>query len=211
MKQSVHIVIAEPSDIIRTGLACLLQKFNKAYQPIREVSDYEQLKTTISLRQPEVLIINPAICDLISLSLLRKTLSTDVKIVALQTALAVCSTWNYYDDVISLYDSTEQIQQKLARLTRFPDEEKKTTETLTTREKEIIAYVVKGLTNNEIAEKLFLSSHTVISHRRNIAAKLQIHSTAGLTIYAIVNKLVNLDESEFKIAKNAPLPDISIE
>lgn len=65
---------------------------------------------------------------------------------------------------------------------------------LTDREKEILTGVVKGLTNKEIAQHLFLSTHTVISHRRNITRKLEIHSTAGLTIYAIVNKLVTLDE-----------------
>jgi len=56
--------------------------------------------------------------------------------------------------------------------------------------------VVKGLTNKEIADKLCLSVHTVITHRRNIARKLQIHSPAGLTIYAIVNKLVELKDVE---------------
>lgn len=67
-------------------------------------------------------------------------------------------------------------------------------EPLSAREKEIIVCVVKGLTNKQIADTLYISPHTVITHRRNIAAKLQIHSAAGLTIYAIVNKLVELSE-----------------
>ena len=67
-------------------------------------------------------------------------------------------------------------------------------EVLSQREKEIIVCVVKGLTNKQIAEQLFISTHTVITHRRNSASKLQIHSAAGLTIYAIVHKLVELDE-----------------
>ena len=67
-------------------------------------------------------------------------------------------------------------------------------EALSAREKEIIVCVVKGMTNKQIAEALCISAHTVITHRRNIAAKLQIHSAAGLTIYAIVNKLVELSE-----------------
>ncbi len=67
-------------------------------------------------------------------------------------------------------------------------------ETLSAREKEIIVCVVKGMTNKQIADALCISAHTVITHRRNIAAKLQIHSAAGLTIYAIVNKLVELSE-----------------
>ena len=57
------------------------------------------------------------------------------------------------------------------------------------------------MTNKETAEKLFLSIHTVITHRRNIARKLQIHSPAGLTIYAIVNKLVELSEVKMKPAE----------
>ena len=67
-------------------------------------------------------------------------------------------------------------------------------ESLTEREVEILTCVVKGLTNKEIAQQLFLSTHTVISHRRNITRKLEIHSTAGLTIYAIVNKLVSIED-----------------
>lgn len=66
--------------------------------------------------------------------------------------------------------------------------------TLTAREKEIIVCIIKGLSNKQIAEQLCISTHTVISHRKNITQKLQIHSTAGLTIYAIVNKLVEIDD-----------------
>jgi regulator of cell morphogenesis and NO signaling len=66
--------------------------------------------------------------------------------------------------------------------------------TLSDREREILICIVHGMTNKEIAAKLFLSTHTVNTHRRNIISKLQIHSPAGLTIYAIVNKLVELEE-----------------
>jgi len=65
-------------------------------------------------------------------------------------------------------------------------------EELSGREKEILKLVVQGLLNKEIADQLHLSLHTVIAHRKNIARKLNIHSTAGLTIYAIVNKLVDI-------------------
>ena len=73
-------------------------------------------------------------------------------------------------------------------------------EPLSAREREIIVCVVKGLTNKEIADELCISTHTVITHRRNIASKLQIHSAAGLTIYAIVNKLVELSEIKDSIS-----------
>jgi regulator of cell morphogenesis and NO signaling len=63
---------------------------------------------------------------------------------------------------------------------------------LSDREREVIVGVVQGLQNKEIADRLFISVNTVITHRRNIARKLQIHSPAGLTIYAIVNGLVDI-------------------
>ena len=50
------------------------------------------------------------------------------------------------------------------------------------------------MTNREIADRLYLSTHTVITHRRNIARKLQVHSASGLTVYAIVNKLIELND-----------------
>ncbi len=64
------------------------------------------------------------------------------------------------------------------------------TEELSDRERDVLIQVVRGLSNKEIADVLCISTHTVISHRKNITRKLNIHSTAGLTIYAIVNKLV---------------------
>ena len=63
---------------------------------------------------------------------------------------------------------------------------------LSDREKDVIVALVQGMTNKEIADHLCISINTVITHRRNIARKLQIHSPAGLTIYAIVNHLVDI-------------------
>ncbi|MBR5038737.1 MAG: helix-turn-helix transcriptional regulator [Prevotella sp.] len=63
---------------------------------------------------------------------------------------------------------------------------------LSDREKDVIISLVQGMSNKEIADHLCISTNTVITHRRNIARKLQIHSPAGLTIYAIVNELVDI-------------------
>jgi regulator of cell morphogenesis and NO signaling len=70
------------------------------------------------------------------------------------------------------------------------------TEELSDRERDVLIQVVRGLSNKEIADVLCISQHTVISHRKNITRKLNIHSTAGLTIYAIVNRLVDLNSLE---------------
>ena len=65
-------------------------------------------------------------------------------------------------------------------------------EALSDREKDVIIALVQGMSNKEIADHLCISVNTVITHRRNIARKLQIHSPAGLTIYAIVNGFVDI-------------------
>ena len=65
---------------------------------------------------------------------------------------------------------------------------------LTRRERDILACIARGMQNKEIADKLFLSVHTVATHRRNIFAKLNIHSASGMTIYAIIHGLISIDQ-----------------
>ena len=84
--------------------------------------------------------------------------------------------------------NNESVSIKISNMLSSSD----SSDALSDREKDVVVGVVQGLTNKEIAEKLFIAPNTVITHRRNIARKLQIHTTAGLTIYAIVNKLVDL-------------------
>ena len=65
---------------------------------------------------------------------------------------------------------------------------------LSTRERDILTAVAKGKTNKEIADEFNISIYTVISHRRNISQKLGINSIPGLTVYAIMNKLVDMSD-----------------
>lgn len=65
---------------------------------------------------------------------------------------------------------------------------------LSEREREIVKYVAIGMSNKEIADRLCLSVHTVTTHRRNLSAKLDIHSAAGLTIFAILHNIVDLND-----------------
>ncbi len=74
------------------------------------------------------------------------------------------------------------------------DDEPDSMAVLSDREKDIIRRVAQGKVNKEIADELCISIHTVATHRRNISNKLEIHTTAGLIIFAIIHHLVNLDE-----------------
>jgi len=79
-----------------------------------------------------------------------------------------------------------------AKITQMISKRGENTEELSQREKDVVVALVQGMTNKEIADHLCISINTVITHRRNIARKLQIHSPSGLTIYAIVNNLVDI-------------------
>lgn len=92
---------------------------------------------------------------------------------------------------LAYLNKTRQEQDELLAL---ENDAQMADETLSEREKEIVVCVAKGMANKEIADSLCISVNTVTTHRRNIARKLSIHSSAGITIYAIVNKLVTLEE-----------------
>lgn len=80
-----------------------------------------------------------------------------------------------------------------AKISNMISQHSESSETLSEREKDVVISLVQGMSNKEIADHLCISINTVITHRRNIAQKLQIHSPAGLTIYAIVNDLVDIN------------------
>ena len=65
---------------------------------------------------------------------------------------------------------------------------------LSDREIDVLKLITKGLKNKEIADKLFISTHTVITHRKNITEKLNIKSVSGLTVYAALKKIINIDD-----------------
>lgn len=194
---SLKIVVAETSVIVRSGLTAVLKRIpNLNIHPI-EVSSPETLQNYIHLHTPDIVIVNPTFGGWFDLQTFKtENGKSGIKYIALVCSVIENNALKEYDESIAICDDIDIITSKTNHLLHTEEEEEKDNEqeTLSQREKEIITCVVKGMTNKAIADKLFLSIHTVITHRRNIARKLQIHSPAGLTIYAIVNKLVELQD-----------------
>lgn len=193
----IRIAIAETSLIVRGGLNAALKRLtNVKVQPI-ELLSMEALHDCVRTQCPDMLIVNPTFGDYFDVARFRdETSGKRLRLIALVTSFVDASLLNKYDESISIFDDLEILSKKIAGLMNVAsgEEEIDSQDALSQREREIVICVVKGMTNKEIAEKLFLSIHTVITHRRNISKKLQIHSAAGLTIYAIVNKLVTLSD-----------------
>lgn len=194
--ESIRIAVAETSVIIRSGLTLALKRLpNLKIQPV-ELLSVEALNDFLRTQFPDILVVNPTFGDFFDVARFREeTAGKGIRVVALVSSFIDASLLSKYDASISIFDDLEALANKINLLQNIePEEEEDSQEALSQREKEIVICVVKGMTNKEIAEKLFLSIHTVITHRRNISKKLQIHSAAGLTIYAIVNKLVELSD-----------------
>lgn len=199
MIKRIHVIIAEPSVIIRSGLVSVLKKMTSLNIDIAEISEITTLSAQLYKYQPDILIVNPSYLGVFSLSQIKNDAGcATLKTIALQSTFTDSTTLQNYDDSLSIFDSAESIKEKLSNLMQNNKDEVNKQE-LSAREKEIIICAVKGMTNKQIAESLCLSAHTVIAHRRNIANKLQIHSSAGLTIYAIVNKLVEINDVKYTI------------
>jgi len=97
---------------------------------------------------------------------------------------------------IHLQEEKEKIVEKIQGLLERDDLKNGDLNTveLSPRETTIVRLVSMGLTNRKIADQLFLSAHTVMTHRKNISSKLGIKSVSGLTVYAIVNNIITIEE-----------------
>ena len=99
---------------------------------------------------------------------------------------------NIFIPAIKYLEDKSRQSDVSARISSMIGKNQEGADALGEREKDVIVALVQGMSNKEIAEHLCISVNTVITHRRNIARKLQIHSPAGLTIYAIVNNLIDI-------------------
>lgn len=193
--KTYKVVIAETAPIILKGMANCLRSISDFPIGIIEVNSKESLEETISSESIDLLFVNPTFGGILHPMDIRKcSLNEGIKIFAIEISKLSKLMLSLYDDNIHVTDDIEEITKRIKSALKVDTKANEERENLSSREKEIISYVVKGYTNQEIADKLFLSIHTVMTHRRNIARKLQIHSATGLTIYAIVNKIVDLSD-----------------
>lgn len=188
-----NVVLIEPSEIIATGITAIIGN-NHQFSIVHTLSDpsyYNSNDTDV-----DIVIINPTVVDYNDRLDIRSWLGTsNTALVALTHSNYEESVLRQYDECIGIYDNAARIIQKLKNAI---DENRKNPKSdlneLSLREKDILAAVAMGKTNKEIADEFNISIYTVISHRRNISQKLGINSIPGLTVYAIMNKLVDISD-----------------
>ncbi len=198
-QELILVAVATTSVIVRSGLVSVLKRMDVVNAETVEITSKEGLWHCMEAHVPDILIVDPQFEGWFEVEEFKAAFPHAVtKIVSLLCTFVDSNRLTGYDESINLFDDSDSLEKKIHTLMNYADDEDNET-SLSQREKEIVGCIVKGMTNKEIAEKLFISVHTVITHRRNITRKLQIHSAAGLTIYAIVNKLVELSDVKMQL------------
>lgn len=195
MKAKGKIVIVESSELIRSGLISLIN------QKIANVSVfwYPSLSDFFKSGKEgnDLLIISPLALREDEQKVVKQQLSPQIakRVIALFSGNYPNNLLRYYDDVINIYEHSDQIINKIFKLIEKNDLESSQEQgDLSEREKEVLEAVALGKPNKEIADILNISIHTVMTHRKNITKKLGITSISGLTVYAIINKIIDVSK-----------------
>lgn len=215
MEEKLNILIVDDHEFFRNGLKMVINRLKYA-RVIGEASNGKEFLELLRQKEPDIVLIDIQMPLMNGIEATRRALEEypDLKIVALtmfddeeyvqsmidagargfllknitrevldQALQAVNAGKNYYSPEL-----WEFFTKKVVSETR-PDEEDLQ---LTRREKEILQLICDGLSNKEIADRLFISERTVIGHKSNLLAKTNTKSSVGLLSYAIKNRLVEI-------------------
>jgi DNA-binding NarL/FixJ family response regulator len=201
MSKSKKVIVVSNAFLLSVGIENLVLELSGMLVDHVFNGSEKQLFAKISSKKPEFVIVDPTSVGDSLLKLIRELNQEKyMKIIGL-----ISSTTN--QNIISMFKYTLNIQNSKYELIEVlksivGKEDKvisQNEQLLSKRENEILKNLALGLTNQEIADKLFLSIHTVMTHRKKITRKLGIKTVSGLTVYALMNKLVDIREVERRV------------
>lgn len=180
----MRVLIVEPAVVVAEGLATQLLRSGE----VDVVASYRSLDEINQASDVDIVIL--------STSLYRQlegcAMLAGIPLIGMQTSLSEPESHKLFSALLSIYSTDEEVVRTLREVVNSPVEHNYAeSHDLSERERDVLVLVAKGYTNKEIASELFISPHTVISHRKNIVHKTGIRSVAGLTVYAVLNKLID--------------------
>ena len=191
----LRVAIVEPSVIIAEGFATLVGRSGE-FEVVYSGGDLRTLVERFAVVEPDLVVVGSQLVGGLNQPL--RSLYPDLQGVALALlSTTVCDEeiMRQFDGVVNIYDGQVQIIRKLqAAIEQGETNPYSDSHDLSDRERDVLILVAKGLANKEIAEQLNISIHTVMSHRKNITHKTGIKSVAGLTVYALLNNLLDQND-----------------
>lgn len=192
----VNIIIVETSEIIYDGISGILTNTGKRFN-IHQAANLSELEKLNIRTKAEIILINPLLIQ----NQIKKFQSLKNELLNTHWIGIVYSyidpqILSAFDEIVNINDSPNKIiafVQKLLKSGHPTASHNQHQENLSERETDVLKLLVAGNSNKEIADKLNISIHTVISHRKNISQKTGIKSVSGLTIYAVVNNIISID------------------
>jgi DNA-binding NarL/FixJ family response regulator len=189
----IRILLIESSPIVAQGLQALIQSGGRM-EVVAVAHSLERIQERLVLNNPDVVILNPLLLDY-SKRLIFRSLFQDkpnMPILALVYSYFDKQWLGSFDGVIEIEDDRFHLEKKIEEVVSAANGRNDNLEVyeLSDREREVLIELAKGLMNKEIAAKLHISIHTVVTHRKNIVRKTGIKSAAGLAVYALLNNLL---------------------
>lgn len=193
----VKFIVIEKSYLIRKGIVSIINRIEKA-SVVFETDSITNLNNELVKYKPDFIVLN---IELLMVN--EKSKYNSINFDLEQKGIAIINPHlmdkniqEKFREIIYVNDEKNIIFSKIENLIveNSGKESLILQNELSNREITILEYIAKGFTNKEIADKLFLSAHTVITHRKNITNKLGIKTIPGLTIYAILHNIITLND-----------------
>ena len=176
------------------GIISCIQEF----APEHTIEVFKKINYTVEAYQVVFVIDRQMISGQAEFTLAKlKENNPNCKIILISMSLPPDRLMPYLDECIIFSDSDEVLQEKIGRIytgVAEPINSEERNLVISDRELEVLRLVALGLTNKEISDQLSISAHTVITHRKNITAKLGIKTIAGLAVYAVLNGILSAEE-----------------
>lgn len=187
--KKLRVAIVERSQLLADGLRLMLSQ-SADYEVVAMCDNMRDFAQRQPVVRAEMVVVSTQIEEGAALRSSYAELQ-DVTLVALAVSVRDEGFMRQFDGVINLYDKPQQIFHHLRKAVEHSDTNPyHDSHELSERERDVLIEVAKGLSNKEIADRLNISVHTVISHRKNISHKTGIKSVAGLTVYAMLHNML---------------------
>lgn len=201
MSKTKKVIVVSNAFLISAGIENLMLELSGMLVDHVYNGSEKKLCDKILTRKPEFVVIDPESVPNILIPLINElSEEKDIKIIGLVSSTTNNNIISRFTYSLNIQDNKFHLIEALQKIIGKEEKGKPNNEqTISKRETEILQQLALGLTNQEIADKLFLSIHTVMTHRKKITRKLGIKTVSGLTVYALMNKLVDIREVERRV------------
>ena len=202
MSKRLNIVLVESAYLVSAGFENLISEFPGLVLVAHYDGTENNLSEKITHHKPDIIVIDPQCFPDGPISILnRLQLVNNSIIIGLVNKATPDNIKSHFRFCLNVeygkHEVLESFKSFLGDKLTIKSSDKSSS-ALSDREQTIVKKFVSGNTNQQIADQLFLSIHTVNTHRKNITNKLGIKTVSGLTVYALMNKIVNIQDIEHK-------------